>query len=226
MNSNDSHFLASFIAGQLSKHFEFESVAWIGRFFCWLLLTIAWHRLGCVLGIAAVLRPLTLAAWLLLVRYGHFAGEWFVGGFEAKSIAYPLAIIGLSLMIEERWSLAWMWLGAAVAFHPVVGGWIIITLFPIWFGLPSLWQRARSQAIGIAFGVPISFIGILPALGGFGSPDREGVVSAGRKFTLTIACRITCARACLSMYDGGPLVEQCWPGSAQPLFGLEHARIE
>ncbi len=170
LNSNDSHFLASLVAGQLCKHFEFETVAWIGRCACWLLLTIAWHRLARVLGIAAVLRSLTLAAWILLVRYGHFAGEWFVGGFEAKSIAYPLAIIGLSLMIEQRWSWAWVWLGAAMGFHPVVGGWIIISVFPIWFSLPNLWQRAREQAFGIAIGIAISFVGILPALGGFGSP--------------------------------------------------------
>lgn len=180
LQSHDSHFLASLFAGQLAKHFEFVEVAWIGRCVSWLLLCVAWSQLGRALHIPTVVRPLVLLFWILLVRYGHWAGEWFVGGFEAKAIAYPLALFSLAMVIENRWSIAWLWTGAAIAFHPVVGGWIAITIMPIWIVQPNLLQRIGQQWIGILVGLSIAAIGVWPALAGFGSPDRDGDISAAR----------------------------------------------
>lgn len=180
LNSNDSHFLASMIAGNLAKHFELIEVAWIGRVACWLLLAVAWRRLANAVGLPSIVQPLVLIAWIFLVRYAHWAGEWFVGGFEAKSIAYPLALFCFAELIEDRWSRAWIILGAAIAFHPVVGGWIAISIAPIWLAKQNYQQRLKQQSIALVIAAAIGLVGVWPALQGFGSPDRDGPVSAAR----------------------------------------------
>ena len=36
------------------------------------------------------------AVWLALVHYFHMAGEWVIGGIEAKVIAYGFVLLGLT----------------------------------------------------------------------------------------------------------------------------------
>lgn len=180
LQSNDSHFLASLIAGVLAKWFELSSVAWICRTLAWLLLCLAWSRFCRAVEMPRLLRPLVLLCWLLLVRYGHLAGEWFVGGYEAKSLAYPLAIFGLSYAVESRWSVAWVWIGAATAFHPVVGGWVGVSIASIWLLMSSNGAQRTGQRKGLAPGCLLAMIGIVPALLGLGTPDREGPISAAQ----------------------------------------------
>jgi hypothetical protein len=67
-------------------------------------------------------------AWALAyyVDSFHAAGEWILGGVEGKSFAFPLVFFGLESMLRRRWQQTWIFLGAASAFHVLVGGWSVL----------------------------------------------------------------------------------------------------
>lgn len=197
LESHDSHVLATAFAGLAARGLPLEAVAWLGRLTSWLLLAYAWGRWCQSLGIRPLLQPILLIAWFLATQYGHWAGEWAIGGFEAKSIAYPLALLGLAAVNNGRWPWAWLWLAAAVAWHPVVGGWIGLTVGLVWLaqlvrapaGDRKRWllQSLPWQVAAIAIGL----VGVIPAAAGIGfvptavenrvaaaNPDAEAAVDA------------------------------------------------
>lgn len=194
LDSNDSHFLASCLAGNLAKHYELETVAWIGRLSSWLLLSIAWSRFTRALRWPWIVHCLLLPAWVLAVRYGHWAGEWFVGGYEAKSLAYPFVLLALAMVVEDRWSMVWIFLALAIALHPVVGGWALITVIPVMILQPGQSANLRRRIVPIAVSIAIGTIGVLPALSGLGSTDSEGNFSAARVHVFSRLAHHMCPR--------------------------------
>jgi hypothetical protein len=102
--------------------------------------------------------------WLAGMHWGHWAGEWVVGGAEAKVIAYALIFAGLGAFFRERWGAGWLLLGAASAFHVVTGIWVLACSVVVsWLltervpGRASLWLRRHW--------VPLIFSGALVAAG-------------------------------------------------------------
>ncbi len=168
LESHDSHLLATAVAGWLAYVFPLAGVAWIGRVISWLFLVFAWRRLTVRLGLSPLLQPLVFIVWFLAMKYGHWAGEWVVGGFEAKSIAYPCILLGLATIIENRWRQGWLWLALAVAWHPVVGGWAGMTVGVYWLAIPDLVGRLRREAPYLLLAVLVGLIGVVPAAAGLG----------------------------------------------------------
>ncbi len=121
-------FLFQNIAGWLAVNFGFLATSIIGRLTCYIL--VAW-------GFALIGRQLQLKFRFLLLavilatfpgwKQGAIAGEWFVGGFEAKSLAYGMVIIAISLMLAKRYLGMTLLLGLATSFHVLVGGWAFVT---------------------------------------------------------------------------------------------------
>ena len=70
----------------------------------------------------AWLAVLTAELFVLLTEQTHMAGEWIIGGVEAKGFAYVLVFLGLEAMVRDRWNRAWLLWGAASLLHVVVGG--------------------------------------------------------------------------------------------------------
>ena len=60
------------------------------------------------------------------------AGEWVIGGVEAKGFAYVLVFLGLEALAANRWNRVWLLLGAASAFHVLVGGWAAVAAGLAW----------------------------------------------------------------------------------------------
>lgn len=114
-----------------------ERIAWIGRLTTWLLLAIAWRRLSW----AVVPRPMAAVVaavlFLGLVARCHMAGEWIVGGVEAKGFAYAFVLFGLGSLVRQRWRTTIVLFGAATAFHVLVGGWSLVALAIAWALLRS-----------------------------------------------------------------------------------------
>ena len=54
------------------------------------------------------------------------AGEWMIGGLEAKGLAYVFVLLALGALARGRWRAVWPLLGAASAFHVLVGGWSVV----------------------------------------------------------------------------------------------------
>lgn len=178
--SGNAHWLFSQIAGWMSTWLSLAAVAWIGRVGCWLAMSVAWHRCAVRLHLPAIHAACVLAGWMMATRLGNWAGEWAIGGFEGKAIAYPLIIFALAQMLSGQWSRVWILCGLAVAFHPLVGGWAGLTLAAawVWWGrersgwLLPLKQQLPAALLALAF----SLIGILPALAMIGGPAKHGEI--------------------------------------------------
>src|SRR3989304_5580575 len=92
------------------------------------------------------------------------AGEWVIGGVEAKGFAYVFVFLALEALVKDRWNGMWLLLGAAAAMHVLVGGWAAVAAGLAWLvirgdrpGLHSMWP-------GLAGGFLLSLPGLLPAL--------------------------------------------------------------
>ncbi len=146
LESGDAHWLFFASFGYLTQCMPMARAVWTGRFLTWIFLAIGWTMLGRSLWLDGANRekyeshrpiarlnveaPLIASCWGLLwlvgLHYGHWAGEWVVGGCESKGIAYALIFAGLALAIQQRWTLAWALLGGAAAYHVVTGIWVIV----------------------------------------------------------------------------------------------------
>ena len=132
LESHDAHWTFYWAYGWITTLVSLPAAAWIGRVVTWVLLAWSWRRLSW----AIVPRPLfslLSAAWfLLLTRNFHLAGEWVVGGVEAKGFAYVLVFLALEAVARSRWQAALLFSGAAGAFHVLVGGWTAVALGFAW----------------------------------------------------------------------------------------------
>ncbi len=180
LQSHDAHFFSSWLAGGLTMWLPLAAVAWLGRLVSWCLLAFAWGKLCAALEVYPLVIPLALLGWLFGVQYGHWAGEWIVGGFEAKTIAYPFILLGLSSLVVENWKWVWIYMGCAVAWHPVIGVWAGLSAGIVWLAQPDLKHRWFSQLPWLGTAAIIGLLGILPAASGLSGPDIVEKVSAAQ----------------------------------------------
>lgn len=178
--SHDAHGLAAGFAGSLAIWLPLPAVAWIGRILSWLCLAWAWQKLRVAIEIHWILGAFSLSSWYFAIDYGNWAGEWAIGGFEGKSLAYPCIIVALAELFHGRWPRVWIWLGLAVAWHPLAGGWAGLSFGIAWLCMPQLWQRARAQAAWLGLAAAIGLVGVIPAGLGLNSPNQVGNLVASQ----------------------------------------------
>lgn len=161
--SADSHvtFFATF--GYLTQIFPLPTAALVGRVLQWLLLAVAWRRLSFAvvprIGWAAV----TAAAMTAMTERLNLAGEWVVGGCEAKVVAFALLFSALADVIAGRWNWALVQLGAATLFHVLVGGWSLVALAFVWM-TPGRHRPSFGQLLpGLAVAGLLAIAGVIPA---------------------------------------------------------------
>ncbi len=180
LQSHDSHFLTSAMAGLAARFFSLDGVAWLGRTISWGLMAWAWLILCRSVKMPLLVRPFVLASWLLAIHYGHWAGEWVVGGFEAKTIAYPLVICGLANVVTGNWKWVWLAMGGAMAWHPLVGGWAGLGAGLVWLLQLDFKRQFTVQLPWLILGAIIALIGVVPAASGLEGPDVVDKVSAAQ----------------------------------------------
>ncbi len=162
LDSPDAHDVFYFTFGWLARYLPPAELAWVGRLWTWLWLAWAWQRLSW----AVLPRPgyAVLSAGLLavLTERAHMAGEWLIGGLEAKGFAWALVLMGLERLLKGRWNWALACFGAGTSFHALVGGWggVAAGLTWLWAGkqrppLFSLWP-------GILAGLLLALPGLIP----------------------------------------------------------------
>ncbi len=114
-------------------------------------------------------RPAAALVAALLSRNFNWAREIAVGGFEAKTIAYGFVFLAVADLAYARWRAALLWIGAASAFHVLVGGWSGIALAIAWLllrlsqgsaAVPRITQLAPAATLGLVLALP----GLLPNL--------------------------------------------------------------
>ncbi len=179
--SSFSHWLFYFGLGWPTKYLSLSTFAWLGRLMTWAVMAWAWRRLSWRLIPVPLMGCFSAILFLILNERFHLAGEWVVGGFEAKGIAYCFIVFALGDMLIGRWRRVWPWLGTAAAFHVLVGGWAMLAAALSWFlsqrtnrlhrgavGWPTSWQslgqQLTVQSPYVLLGLALLVIGAIPPL--------------------------------------------------------------
>ena len=162
--SADSHRVFYLTLGWLSRHMPLATLAWSGRALTWLLLAGSWRRLSWAVVPLPGWAVLSGLIFLSLNVCCHWAGEWVVGGFEAKGLAYALVFAALAALVEGRWNRCWLLLGAASALHVLVGGWSALAVACGGLTLRGERPPMRGMLLGIFGGALLALPGLVPAL--------------------------------------------------------------
>ncbi|WP_428304713.1 DUF6798 domain-containing protein [Lacipirellula sp.] len=167
LDSADPHLAFYWTLGWLTKFLPLTAVAWIGRIAAWALLAAGWQRLSTSIVNVPWASVLGAALWVALLRDGNrnFAGEWVVGGVEAKCYAYGLFLFGMAALVRGDWRRPWIWFGAASVFHVLVGAWAVLTALATWIIEPRAERTPLLKLLpGLVVGGLLSLIGLLPSL--------------------------------------------------------------
>lgn len=185
LSSSFSHLAFYATTGWLTLIFALSTYAWIGRILSWTLIAIGWRRVCQQLFRVPMLSVLAAVFFVILNQRLHLAGEWVVGGFEAKGIAYGLVLLAISFLLQHRWHWVWPLLGAASMYHVLVGGWSTIAAGVCFLstldrpsvgephGVNNVLKQLRRQSVPLLIGLTIALIGIVPPLLTDASPELQ-----------------------------------------------------
>lgn len=181
LNSADAHLVFYWVFGWLTLFFSLPTVAWIGRILTWWLLAWSWRRLSFALVPANLHSVLTAALFTCLMRWGQMAGEWVIGGVEAKGFAYVLVFLALESLVRGHGRRAGVQLGGATAFHVLVGGWMLVATALTWLISPhSRRPSLRSLFPALLIAALLALPGLIPGLALSWSADPDTVNEANR----------------------------------------------
>ena len=121
--------------GCLTLWLDLATVAFLGRAVSLAMLATSWTALATRLQRDESGRPspaitALLSAWLFvgLQSVTNLSGEWLIGGFESKVIAYACVFWAITAMLDRRFITAAVCSGVAISFHPIVGLWHVAAL--------------------------------------------------------------------------------------------------
>lgn len=159
---------------------SFETTAWLGRLVGWAMLALGLQRL-CHRLYRSPLTSLGVAViWIAGIEYGNLAGEWVVGGIEAKVPAYGFVLFAMAELADRRWYRVWLLLGGASAFHVLSGGWSVVAAMLVWW----VTERKRDDRVpllspALFVGGAIAMLGLVPALAlTFGTSGEDATAAA------------------------------------------------
>lgn len=179
LESPEAHGLFSLVMGPLAANWSLEAAAWTGRVVGWLLLAAGFvHAVRSVVpGVWS--RILAAAVFSLALRHTTAAGEWLIGGCEAKVFAWAGVLWAAGEIARDRWGPAWVGLGAATAAHAVVGGWGMVAMALTWCFV------GRRVGLGwLIGGVALAAVGVVPVLGVTAGADAAIRAEAARIYVL------------------------------------------
>ena len=164
LESADAHHVFCVTYGWLSLWLPPLALAWFGRLVTWGLMAWAWRRLSFALVPRRWLSILTAGLFVCLLERCHMAGEWVIGGVEAKGFAYVLVLLGLEALVRGRWNRMWLLFGGAAAFHVLVGGWSAVAASIAWIAQGKGRPPLRSMWLALVGGLVLSLPGLVPSV--------------------------------------------------------------
>ncbi|MDO4583762.1 MAG: hypothetical protein Q4D62_06625 [Planctomycetia bacterium] len=181
LSSPDAHAVFYWSFGWLTLFCSMDTVAWIGRGITWFLLAVGWMRI--TRGLKLPPGSGTVSGTLFLFLYSHFsfAGEWVVGGVEAKGFAFAFLFMAIGELVRNHWNRCWLWLGLAAMFHVLIGGWGMVATGFAWLvlrnyeGEKSHVPTLRAQLPGLAGAILLTLPALIPALMLNAGTDAETV---------------------------------------------------
>ncbi|NMC20953.1 MAG: hypothetical protein GYA33_11090 [Thermogutta sp.] len=163
--SRDAHWVFYVSAGWLALVLPPAAMAWTIRLATWGLLAEGWRRLHRgVLDRGGLLAVWTAVLFAAANDHLHMAGEWVIGGAEAKGIAYAALFFALAELAKGRYPRAWILLGIATAFHVLVGGWAMIATAVSWLISKADRPALRGMIPYMVAAVVIALPGLVPSL--------------------------------------------------------------
>ena len=180
LESADAHQAFCWTFGWVTQFASLTASAWIGRIVAWTLLAWAWQRLSTAVVPGRLNSLLTAGLMLMFLRRFHMAGEWIVGGVEAKCFAYVFVLLALENLVRSRWRAAWLFVGGASALHVLVGGWSAVALGFAWIAGGRDRYPLKKMWPAVVGGLLLSLPGVVPALALTRGVDEQIVAEANR----------------------------------------------
>ena len=162
LETPDAHGVFYRLLGPLTATTGLEVAAWVGRILGWLALAGGFRHAVAPLLESRWSRILAAAVWAVALRQTTMAGEWVIGGCEAKVFAWALVLLAIGELAVDRFARSWLAFGLATAIHPIVGGWGLVALVA---SRPRLPPPTPTGLTLIAIGAAAAACGIVPALG-------------------------------------------------------------
>ena len=164
LDSADTHLVFYRTFGWLTLYLSLPAVAWVGRILTWGLMAWAWQRVSVALTAGPLYSVLAAGLFLCFSYRFHMAGEWVVGGVEAKGFAYVLVLLGLEAIVRGRWRRVWPLLGVASSFHVLVGGWSVVAAGTAWLLMRTDRHPLVSMLPAVGGGLLLALPGLIPAI--------------------------------------------------------------
>jgi hypothetical protein len=165
LDSADPHVTFYWTFGWITRLVSLTATAWIGRVLAWLLMAFAWQRLSHAVTAAPWTAALSAGMWVMFIEHGNLAGEWAIGGIEAKCFAYGFVLLGLAALANGDWRWPWIWFGLASAFHVLVGAWAVLAAIAVWLFEPRDERTSFAKILpSLMLGGVLSLPGLLAAL--------------------------------------------------------------
>jgi hypothetical protein len=180
LDSADAHAPFYVVFGWVTLLVSLPAAAWIGRFATWILIAWAWQRLSWQLAPVRLAAVASAGLMIVLTTVGHMAGEWIIGGAEAKGFAFVLVFLGMEQLLRGRWNVTFLLLGGAAALHILVGGWAVVAAGIAWLLAGRERPPLRSIVPGLIGGFLLSLISLIPALLLSRGASAEVVTEANR----------------------------------------------
>jgi len=180
LESADAHAVFFWTCGWWTLWLSLPSVAILGRVLTYLALAWSWRRLSVAVLPVPWWSVLAAALMAVLTSRVHMAGEWIVGGFEAKGFAYALVFLALEALVRGRWMRVWLLLGLATALHVLVGGWSMVAAGIAWLSLSGDADRPtlRNMLPSLFVAALIAAVGLIPTLRLDAGTPHEMIVRA------------------------------------------------
>lgn len=160
----DTHAVFYLTTGWLTLWLPLYWYAFVGRAATWLAMAWCFRRLSVALLPVHWVSPLAAALFVMFNERFQMAGEWVVGGFEAKGPAYAIVFLALEAVASARWLRACLLAGVATSLHVLVGGWSALVVLAVWLSDPVARPRRPELLRGVALAAAAALPGLIAAL--------------------------------------------------------------
>ncbi|MGZ4799711.1 MAG: DUF6798 domain-containing protein [Acidimicrobiia bacterium] len=162
------HWLFDHIFSPVAGALSVDAFGWLGRLVFWPVLGLLLIRLGNRFGLSPWAAAGAVTFWLLS-NQAAIGGEWILGTFEAKTVAYVCLLGALLAITARRIPLGLALLGLTLSFHPAVGLW---SAWAAGIALLALPETRRSTLRWCWLAILLAVPGILGGLSAAGDPSN------------------------------------------------------
>ncbi len=183
VTSDKPHVLFHATFGGLTQLFSLATAAWVGRLIAWTMLAVALQALTRAVCDRRFVSLAVAVIWIAGVEWFNLAGEWIIGGIEAKVPAYAFVVAAMAQMAVGKWPRVWPLLGIASAFHVLVGGWTVVAAMFAYAIAGRRQSPLAKQVLPLVLGGAISLLGLWPALQMSAAANPVDSIAAAKYYT-------------------------------------------